>query len=212
MRAMFELDHIFVLCEPGAPEADALVAAGLIEGQSCVHQGQGTSNRLFFFPDFYLEFLWVHDEAEVRSSRTAPTQLWERWSQRQRGASSFGVCLRPAQAQFAEQKPFAGFDYRPAYFAPPYSIWLAEQQAIAAPLMFYLSFVSAPKQSLPAALLNAPSTVDVLFEFVRGSVLNVAHWPSNVQLLAGESEKMTLILDGAERELRFTDLPLQIRY
>ena len=87
---MFELDHIFVLCEPGAPEADELLAAGFVEGQGYVHRGQGTANRVFFFQDFYLEFLWVHDEAEARSSVTAPTQLWERWSQRQYGASSFG--------------------------------------------------------------------------------------------------------------------------
>ena len=50
---MFELDHIFVLCEPGAPEADELLAAGFVEGQGYVHRGQGTANRVFFFQDFY---------------------------------------------------------------------------------------------------------------------------------------------------------------
>ncbi len=43
----FELDHFFVLCSLGAPEASLLTAVGLIEGEPNTHPGQGTANRRF---------------------------------------------------------------------------------------------------------------------------------------------------------------------
>ena len=62
-----ELDRLFLLCDAGAPEAEALVRLGLHEGQANTHPGQGTACRRFFFGDAYLELLWVYDEREVRS-------------------------------------------------------------------------------------------------------------------------------------------------
>jgi hypothetical protein len=53
---------------------NALIELGLEEGPRNVHPGQGTSNRRFFFEQNFLEFLWVHNEAEAQSSVTAPTQ------------------------------------------------------------------------------------------------------------------------------------------
>ncbi|WP_051534836.1 VOC family protein [Deefgea rivuli] len=209
---MFELDHIFVLCEPGAPEADELVAVGLIEGRGGSHRGQGTSNRVFFFQDVYLEFLWVHDEVEARSSRTAPTQLWERWSQRQRGASSFGLCFRPSQPQFSEQKPFAGFDYRPAYFPDTYSIWLAKQPITQA-MMFYLSFARPPIHSMPDAPLNRLATELIQLQLASPVFIETAHWPVKMQLENHSSEQMTLRLNGyAQRSVALSSLPLTIYY
>jgi hypothetical protein len=51
------IDHVFILCAEGAPEADAFLAAGLREGSSNTHPGQGTANRRFFFENFYVELL-----------------------------------------------------------------------------------------------------------------------------------------------------------
>ena len=208
---MFELDHIFVLCEPGAPEADELLAAGFVEGQGYVHRGQGTANRVFFFQDFYLEFLWVHDEAEARSSVTGPTQLWERWSQRQHGASPFGLCLRPSHKQFAAQKPFAGFEYRPTYFPENASIWLA-QQTISTPLMFYLSFVTPPNQCMPPTVLNPQQSwaVRLLNDI---SMISMADWRKVLELPRAPNEKMILELSKAgKHQLQLASLPLEIRY
>jgi len=47
----FAIDHVFVMCSPGAPEAAALIRAGLTEGSANTHPGQGTANRRFFFRD-----------------------------------------------------------------------------------------------------------------------------------------------------------------
>jgi hypothetical protein len=79
------LDHVFVCTAVGAPEAEALTAAGLTEGAGNVHPGQGTACRRFFFHNAFLGLFWVHDEAEARSPETAPTRLWERWRDRADG-------------------------------------------------------------------------------------------------------------------------------
>jgi len=79
------LDHVFVCTAVGAPEAEALTAAGFAEGAGNVHPGQGTACRRFFFRNAFLELVWVHDEAEARSPETAPTRLWERWRDRADG-------------------------------------------------------------------------------------------------------------------------------
>src|SRR5688572_11652851 len=107
----FELDHVFVLAAPGAPEADQLVTFGLTEGSRNTHRGQGTANRRFFFATTMLELLYVRDEAEVRSAITAPTRLAERATFRESGASPFGICIRRS-AGGEEALPFAAFDYR----------------------------------------------------------------------------------------------------
>ncbi len=111
---MVELDHIFICTELGAPEADQLVAFGLVEGTSNVHPGQGTANRRFFFHNAMLELVWVYDEREARSPPIAPAQLWERWRYRFTGYSPFGICLRPLNARRA-------LSGRPA--ALPFATW-----------------------------------------------------------------------------------------
>lgn len=64
------IDHIFIASRPDAPQADALLERGFLEGSANVHPGQGTANRRFFFVDFMLEFIWVRDQAEATSERT----------------------------------------------------------------------------------------------------------------------------------------------
>ena len=54
------------MCAAGAPEAAALIAAGLTEGSSITHPGQGTANRRFFFENIYVELVWVSDAEEAR--------------------------------------------------------------------------------------------------------------------------------------------------
>lgn len=108
------VDHVFVCCEAGAPEADALRRIGVVEGSSNVHPGQGTANRRFFFGNAFIELLWVADPDEVRSEPASRTRLWERWSGRRRGTSPFGIVLRPGDDADATA-PFATWPYRPAY-------------------------------------------------------------------------------------------------
>ena len=53
------LHHVFVTTAPGAPEAEALIELGMVEGSSNTHPGQGTANRRFFFEDMGLELLFL---------------------------------------------------------------------------------------------------------------------------------------------------------
>ncbi len=73
----FELDHLLICTDEGAPAAELLVQVGLTEGSGNVHPGQGTANRRFFFHNLMLELLWVQDAAEAQSEVTRPTHLWE---------------------------------------------------------------------------------------------------------------------------------------
>src|SRR5690242_11286415 len=119
----FEIDHLVVCASPGAPEARELVRFGLTEGAPNQHPGQGTACRRFFFRNAYLELLWVVDRAELQSALVRRTGLWERLN-RERGASPFGMALRP-NGETDTPAPFATWEYRPPYLPAPYAISIA---------------------------------------------------------------------------------------
>ena len=87
------IDHIFIFSQNQGQEADELVNFGLTEGSSRVHTGQGTTNRKFYFENFFLEILWVHKEKEIRSEPVATTRLWERSNFESNSLLPFGLCL-----------------------------------------------------------------------------------------------------------------------
>lgn len=93
-----KLDHLFVLVEDGPAAEAAAQAAGLVVTHRRDHIGQGTSNVCFGFRNAYLEFLWVRDEAEVRSEAVRRTRLAERADGG--AACPFGVCLRTPNPPF----------------------------------------------------------------------------------------------------------------
>lgn len=109
----FQIDHIFIMLSKGAPEVDQLIQFGLSEGKPNVHFGQGTSNRRFFFNNFMLELVWVHNPKEARNENTRPTFLWDRWMNREK-QSPFGICLRPV-VKLESKLPFRCWKYNPAY-------------------------------------------------------------------------------------------------
>ena len=136
MAARHILDHVFVLCAPGAPEAEALHRFGFREGSSNSHPGQGTACRRFFFRNAYLELLWVEDRTAAQSALTLPTRLFERWASRQAGASPFGVVLRSAGPGAAEP-PFPTWPYRPEYLPPDLAIDVAVGTLLSEPGLYY---------------------------------------------------------------------------
>lgn len=129
----FELDHLFILAQPGAPEAERLIALGLREGTPNVHPGQGTANRRFFFANAMLELIYVTDETEARSALVAPTRLWERSRWRATAASPFGLCLRPTGD---DRPPFPTHDYRPPYLPAGGAIPIARGTLAVEPMVF----------------------------------------------------------------------------
>jgi hypothetical protein len=139
-----ELDHLFICTSTGAPEADHLVQFGLTEGAPNRHPGQGTACRRFFFRNAYLELLWVADPAEAQADLVRRTGLWERWSGRGRGASPFGVCLRPFR-RGVDEAPFPAWAYRPPYLPDPLTIQMgANSGVVTEPLLCFLTFGRRP--------------------------------------------------------------------
>lgn len=136
----FEIDHLFICTNIGAPAADRLVSFGLTEGTSNIHAGQGSANRRFFFHNCMLELLWVHNPEEAQSEVTRPMYLWERWRDRDRVACPFGVCLRPT-THSSDALPFPTWAYRPAYLPNSLSISVATNATVLTePMLFYLAF------------------------------------------------------------------------
>ena len=203
----FELDHIFILTSPGAPEADLLVQHGLVEGEPNRHPGQGTACRRFFFSDFMLELLWVCDEQEARAEPAARLCLADRAKWRGNGASPFGICLRPAGGTSTGEPPFPGWRYRPPYLPPHLSIHVSERSGrIEEPLLFYLPFARPQRGDSQPFGRQTPEAIRL-------------HGPSLTEMALGELDLMpasrpllelVFAAAGAPQDLRL-NLPLIIR-
>lgn len=140
------LDHFVLICDPGAPQADALTELGLVEGSGNVHDGQGTANRRFFFNNAYLELLWVDDLSESRQDLAFRTRLWERWLRRHEGACPFGIALRPDDPADAEEPPpFPTWAYHAPYLPAQVSIGIALATPLTEPEFLYMNFATSPQ-------------------------------------------------------------------
>ena len=139
-----EIDHLIVCCDPGAPEAEALIAAGLIEGSSNVHAGQGSANRRFFFENAYLELLWIDDPAQAKREPVRRTRLWERWLRRDASACPFGIAFRPSDPAAETLPPFPTWAYHAPYLPAQVSIGIALATPLAEPEFLYLTFATRP--------------------------------------------------------------------
>lgn len=132
-----QLDHAFILCSVGAPEAAALTRLGLKEGSGNTHPGQETACRRFFFRNAYLELLWVDDPEVAQSEAVRRTRLWDRWLTRRDGTCPFGVVLRPAPEAAGADPPFATWSYAPGYLPAGLSIDIALATPLSEPELFY---------------------------------------------------------------------------
>lgn len=133
-----QIHHVIVFTSGGAPEADALRDAGLVEGSPNTHVGQGTSNRRFFFESGFLELLWVHEEREARSKHIAPTKLWDRWAGRDRSANPYGLCFSSADG--IGSLSFPTWIYRPDYLPDGRSMLFVDGLPLSEPEFFVLSW------------------------------------------------------------------------
>jgi hypothetical protein len=131
-----------------AAAAEDLVDAGLVEGSSNTHSGQGTANRRFFFESGFLELLWVHDACEAQSPVVAPPRLWDRWVERGRTANPFGLCFSSLDGP-DPVLPFSTWAYRPDYLSDGRHFLFADHQPLSEPEVFLLGWPQG--QSSPDA-------------------------------------------------------------
>lgn len=120
--AMLQLDHIFVLTSPGAPEADALLELGIVEGSANEHPGQGTSNRRFFLANTTLEFLFVQNIAEAMNGAGKGLKFVERAIDTD--ASPFGLVTRWFGDEPTPAYPY--WEYYPEYFPNPMCFYVGK--------------------------------------------------------------------------------------
>jgi len=133
-----ELDHVFILVKPNAEVADALVNIGMIEGSSNDHDGQGTSNRRFYFDNGMLEFLYVRDEKEANEGPAKNLNFPQRT--RNTDASPFGAILHPVD-ETEKHDPFEGWKYQPKYFKAGWEFHIGSNSTnLVEPLCIYVPF------------------------------------------------------------------------
>ena len=140
------LDHVFICTEAGAPAAHRLRALGLTEGSPNHHPGQGTACRRFFFRNAMLELLWVENAAEAQGEQTRGTRLWERCSAAGRGASPFGIVIRP-DPEPQRGCPFESWEYRPKTM-PDLVLRIATGTELEEPMWCCIESGRAPEEAL----------------------------------------------------------------
>jgi hypothetical protein len=199
------LDHVFICCAEGAPEAEALRKLGLVEGSGNRHAGQGTANRRFFFSNAYLELLWVDDATEARGPESKGTRLWERWSQRKLGVCPFGILFRTEEKTL----PFDTWSYEPRYLASGDSIQFAREVPLTEPELAFL------KVKKPRAPLKEPTDHQLPIRTVSQVTVRL---PSSAALskpaLSVQDRGLITYAEGEAFELElafFSDSPIALR-
>ena len=200
MSTPYELDHVFICVDVGAPEAELLVKFGLTEGSPNTHPGQGTANRRFFFGNSMIELFYVTDTTEANSASVRRTGLLQRWQRRRVDASPFGVCIRPGQAS-PGKPPFSAWAYQPSFFTAP--VYLGTNcHRFKDPLLFYMPFGRKPNareqplehevgfQEITALRIKGPSFGD------GSSELKEMIQTGFVEFVATESAMMKIGFDG----------------
>jgi hypothetical protein len=142
-----ELDHVFVLIEPGGPELTYLRSLGLTETYRRKHPGQGTENICFCFDNLFLECLWITSPDEATSDPIARTGLYERSQWHTRFTSPFGLAWRDSPA--TPPIDIATWPFRPPYLPPGMTIAVATDSDDPRQPMMFKSPGSTPPRSWP---------------------------------------------------------------
>jgi hypothetical protein len=222
----FEVDHVFLLTDAGAPVADRLVDAGFTEGTSRTHPGQGTTNRRFFVENAMFELLWVSDETEASGEPAGRTRLLDRWRGRATNTSPVGVCLRPTVADedretadrtdSNEPAPFSTWTYRPPYLPADRPIYVAENADILVePFLFVLPWAHPPAD-LPIHESGAETLTDLTVRTpaVADPSPSLRAVDGLLRLALG-AHHLELGFDGGQQGVTLDfrpDAPLTIRY
>ena len=213
---MYELDHIFICTEPGAPEAGALREFGLSEGPESDHEGQGTRSRSFLFGNAAMDLLWVEDERAAKHPRTTPTRLFDRWNSR-KSHCPFGIGIRPKEGE-SPKAPFPGWAYVPRYLNEGERMVAAQNSdLIKEPLALYLPFATPPERcdsafEEHAAGFSAITRIHLVLPEYRpeSTVMKALAGIGGISLSSGDDYRLEMGFDGEITGKRhaFDTLPL----
>jgi len=208
--------HIFIFCDNHNEVMNELLEFGFIEGSNRIHPNQGTRNRKFYFNDFYIEILWVHNIDEALNDITAPTKLYERSRYKTSGYSPFGLCVEYSKD---DNMLFENcFIYKPIYLPENMAIEvLKNEDAKTLPWTFrWNKDLSNNKMNEPINLKNK-NLSQVVFGVdttkIENNYLNL--FKSDIIVFKdSKSEFLKLIFDGQNSKATkvFTTIPLIIEY
>ncbi len=210
-----ELDHCFILTDPGAPQADLLSGIGLTEGTRNDHPGQGTANRRFFFLNTALELVYVSDENEAANGRGSRLRFPER--AKNSNASPFGLIVRATSE--SSDVPFPGWRYCPEYFRADQCFHVGENSdVLEEPLCICMPCMPPVAASQPPPLepFTEVAELRVSVPVDRPSaVLETVARCERITLTLGEPHQMEIVFNegqaGQSKDLR-PELPLVVRW
>jgi hypothetical protein len=213
-----DIDHIFIFTGSKGKVADQLVSFGLAEGSSRIHKDQGTTNRKFYFENFFLEILWVHDENEIKSDLVKPTGLWQRANYQTNNFSPFGLCI--VNTEETDNLFEKSLKYQPTYFPSGLSIdILTNKNQPELPWTFRLPFKEHKKNEVEPTvhangikrLTKAQFTFKNLY---ADSFVEKFKNESKIKFAAGSDLKLLLTFDNnaQRRQMEIQELNLIIEY
>jgi hypothetical protein len=213
-----DIDHIFIFTDDKGKVANQLVAFGLTEGGSRVHDGQGTTNRTFVFDNFYLEIVWVHNEQEIKSDNVLPTGLLSRANFKSNLTSPFGLCIDNTDE--TEELFIGAFKYQPDYFPKGMTIDILNNNSnLCFPLTVRLPFKRDQQKQLKPSNHNngIKSLTKAEFQFKavnNKSYLDYFKSEATIQFLQSDDIWLTLTFDNGNQGLtkKFDELKLTIIY
>jgi len=214
-----EIDHLFIFSSTKGQEVDRLVDFGFREGSSRIHPGQGTVNRKIYFENFFLEIVWVHNEAEIKSANVLKTKLWERSNFLTNGYSRFGLGFvnSPDTQELFED----AIQYQPDYFPKEaqFDIITNEKNSY---LPWTFRVPSMPQNKKAAEPIDHTNgikkltkvTFDIKAPEVENRFTTLIENHSNIRFNPGLKNLLTLEFDkGDKGEMRtFDELDLVIKY
>ncbi|MBI3218686.1 MAG: glyoxalase-like domain protein [Bacteroidetes bacterium] len=213
-----KVDHIFIFTDNHGKVADRLVEFGWVEGSSRIHAGQGTTNRKFYFENFFLEVLWVHNPEELLSPLTKPTGLWKRANHQDNNTSPFGLCL--VNTEDTDALFVNAYTYQPIYFPSGLGLDVIQQDNNRdLPWTFRLPFKGQQKNvTEPIIHPNGIRVLtNTLFEYQSQTDNSFVDHFTNEQSIHFENSTrnwLTLTFDDGitGRTTHFTELQLTIIY
>ena len=211
-------DHIFIFTNDYGKIADELIEFGLKEGSSRIHNGQGTTNRKFYFDNFFLEILWVHNKTEINSELVKPIGLWQRANYQSSDFSPFGLCI--VNTDETNNLFENAYQYQPNYFPKGMTIdILKNEHQPNFPWTFRLPFKEQNKnKNEPTNHKNGIkqlSKVDFYVENINDSnFMQSFEGEQNINFIKSDKTWLNLTFDEGKQRLKisFETLQLTLKY